>query len=188
MIRAIIFDCFGVVITDTLESAYTSLGGDFKKDLPKIRKILHAADSGKIASSHPAMGKLLGVSAATYATAVSAGRQIDHELLDYINSLRKKYKTAMLSNIGKGRLPEIFGQGFLEQYFDEVVASSDIGYAKPEASAYEIVADRLGVRLDECVFTDDRPEFVDGAVAVGMQAILYQNLEQFKVGLSKILE
>ena len=42
--------------------------------------------------------------------------------------------------------------------------------AKPELEAYEYVADKLGVRLDECVFTDDRELFCEAARACGMQA------------------
>jgi FMN phosphatase YigB (HAD superfamily) len=188
MIKAIIFDCFGVVITDTLESAYTSLGGDFQKDLPMIKEILLRSDRGEIRSSMPLMAKLLGVSESTYATAISSGRLVDQDLLDYINDvLRKEYKVAMLSNVGKYRLPQIFGEGFLEKYFDLVVASGKIGYAKPEASAYEYVAENLGVRLDECVFTDDRPEFIEGAIAVGMKAIQYEDLGKFKIDLEAIL-
>nr|MDQ3093633.1 HAD-IA family hydrolase [bacterium] len=86
-----------------------------------------------------------------------------------------------------GRLPQIFGEGFLENYFEEIIASGDIGYAKPEANAYEYVADKLGVRLDECVFTDDRPEYIEGAIGVGMLTILYSNFEQFKKDLAEIL-
>lgn len=51
-----------------------------------------------------------------------------------------------------------------------------------------ITADKLGVRCDECVFIDDRQEYVEGARAVGMQAILYQNLPQLKEDIIKILE
>lgn len=189
MIKAIIFDCFGVVITDTLEAAYTSLGGDFKKDLPKIRLIQQATDKGEILSSHPELAKLLGVSISAFATAISSGRHVNHELLDYIqNNLRNKYKVAMLSNVARGRLPEIFGIGFLEEYFDVVVASGDIGYAKPEASAYEYVADKLDVRLDECVFTDDRVEFIVGAKEVGMKTLLFETTKLFKTELTNLLQ
>ena len=188
MIKAIIFDCFGVVITDTLEAAYTRLGGDFVKDLPKIREILFLADKGQIPSSHPAIAELLGVSPSSYTTAVASGRQVNHDLLNYIDSdLRSNYKVAMLSNVARGRLPEIFGIGFLEKYFEKVVASGDIGYAKPEAQAYEIVAAQLGVRLDECVFTDDRQDYIDGAMGVGMKTILFQSTAQFIEDLTEML-
>src|SRR6185369_3482431 len=98
----------------------------------------------------------------------------DLELLEYIAELRTQYKIGMLSNIGRGGLERRFAPGELDRYFDVVVVSGDIGYAKPEAEAYEITADRLGVRLDECVFTDDREGYCEAARGVGMQAISYQ--------------
>lgn len=189
MIKAIIFDCFGVVISDSLETVYTSLGGDFKKDLPKIRAIQYKSDKGEILSSAPHIAELLNISEDAYKEALSADWRINYELLEYIDTvLRPKYRVAMLSNVGKGRLPQIFGEGFLEKYFEEIVASGEIGWAKPEAQAYETVADRLGVRLDECVFTDDREEYIEGAEGVGMSTILFKDFNQFTSELEKLLQ
>jgi HAD superfamily hydrolase (TIGR01509 family) len=75
----------------------------------------------------------------------------------------------------------------LADLFDVVVASGDIGYAKPEAAAYEITADRLGVRLDECVFVDDREPYCEAARGVGMQAIVYRDFAQFQAELQAML-
>ncbi len=75
----------------------------------------------------------------------------------------------------------------MAKHFDTVVVSGEIGYAKPEPEAYEITADRLGVRLDACVFTDDREHFCEAARAVGMQAIHYQNVDQFRQDLEGVL-
>jgi hypothetical protein len=103
-----------VVISDTLQTAYESLGGDFYKDLDKIKVALLASDKGEAPSSHPAIANLLGVSESTYVTALSSGRVVNQQLLNYINDeLRKNYKVGMLSNVGKARLPVIFGEGFL---------------------------------------------------------------------------
>jgi putative hydrolase of the HAD superfamily len=93
----------------------------------------------------------------------------------------------MLTNIGKGGLSTLFVYGFLDQFFDTVVASSDIGYAKPEARAFEITAEKLGVRLDECVFVDDRQPYIEGAAHVGMKTILYTDFESFSAQLNTIL-
>ena len=93
----------------------------------------------------------------------------------------------MLSNIGSAGVRRFFPEGLLEQDFDPIVESGVVGWAKPEPQAYEITADRLGVRLGECVFIDDRQEYVDGAVAVGMKGILYQNLPQLQKELEPLL-
>ncbi len=187
MIKAIIFDCFGVVLTDTFDAAYRSLGGDPDKDRKKIKEILWLSDKGQVRSA-TMFAEHLGVAESSWLTAVSSGREINQELLDYIQkSLRPQYKVGMLSNVGKGRLPEIFGGGFLDQYFDQIVASGDVGFAKPEARAYEIAAEGLEVRLDECVFTDDRQEYIEGAQSVGMHTILFKDTEQFMRELEGLL-
>lgn len=187
MIKAIIFDCFGVVLTDGLRENYVHFGGDFDKDLPKIVELIHEASAGRIDSATPGLVKMLGISVKEWQARHDQGHHVDYELLAYAGELKQQYKVAMLSNIGKSGVGRYFEPGLLEQYFDPVVESAQIGWAKPEPQAYEITADRLGVRCDECVFIDDRPEYVEGAVAVGMKGILYQDLKQLKPELEQLL-
>jgi putative hydrolase of the HAD superfamily len=69
-----------------------------------------------------------------------------------------------------------------------VVASGQIGYAKPEAEAYEITADKLGVSLSECVMIDDRDEYVNAAVGIGMKGIVYNGIDDLRKELKDILK
>jgi HAD superfamily hydrolase (TIGR01509 family) len=185
-IRAIIFDCFGVLRPDILLATYRKFGGDAEKDAQFIHDTMLAANRGIIPSSREVYAKHLGITVKEWIASFD-GPENDQELLDYILTLRPKYKVGLLSNAGKGRMTELFGDDELQRHFDTVVVSGEIGYAKPEAQAYEIVADRLGVRLNECIFTDDREEYIDGARAVGMQAILYKDFAQFRHELEKLL-
>lgn len=187
MIKAIIFDCFGVVISDDFDDAYRSVGGDPDKDRDFIRQTQIDSNTGKIPSSLAVFAEHLGVTEEEWYNAVNGGRIINQSLLDYAAELGKTYKTAMLSNIGSAGVRRFFEPGFLEKYFDPIVESGKIGYAKPEARAFEYVADALGIRLDECVMIDDREDYLVGAQGVGMEIILYENLEQLKKDLGKIL-
>lgn len=45
----------------------------------------------------------------------------------------------------------------------------------------------VGARLDECVFIDDRQDFINGAQSVGMKTILYKDFEEFKTQLEELL-
>jgi putative hydrolase of the HAD superfamily len=187
MIKAIIFDCFGVIRVDATTIAYKSLGGDVEKDRDFIKSTLDKSSAGLIPSAAPVFAERLGISEGEWRDTVSQSSVIDQEILDYVKVLRKKYKTAMLSNVMKGGLDIWFKPGELDKYFDVAVASGDIGYAKPEPEAYEVTADRLGVRLEECVMIDDRLELCEGARAVGMKAIMYKSLGQLKRELEKLL-
>lgn len=188
MIKAIIFDCFGVVITDNIDGAYSKMGGDPAKDREFIAKIMNDANKDKIAGSVPAIAERLGVEAEAWREASSAGRENNHELLAYTKELKTHYKIAMLTNVGSGGVRRFFDEGFLEQFFDPIVESGMIGFAKPEPQAYEIAAERLGLRTDECVFVDDRQEYVEGAQAVGMESILYQSFAGFKHKLEEVIK
>jgi putative hydrolase of the HAD superfamily len=54
---------------------------------------------------------------------------------------------------------------------DAFVDASDIGVNKPDAGAYRVAADALGLATEDVVFLDDAPENVAGARAVGMLGI-----------------
>lgn len=190
MIKAVIFDCFGVVLTDALKLVREDLAKKDPAAAKQVKDIVAANNRGMLEpdESNERIAELLGVSVAELRKRVAGSEVRDEELLTYVQQLKQQYKTAMLSNIAASSLARRFPNNELDTYFDVVVASGEIGYAKPEPEAYEITAERLGVRLDECVFTDDRELFCDGATSVGMHAILYTNFAQFKQDLEALLQ
>ncbi len=189
MIKAIIFDCFGVVISDALSVLCAELEPDNPAAITEIWSLIDQTNRGQMTpdESSARIADIFGLSFADYRQKLAEGEIKDQTLLSYILELRQSHKTAMLSNVGAGSLSRRFDAGELEKYFDIIVASGEIGYAKPEAQAYEITADRLGVRLEECVFIDDRQDYVEGAIGVGMRTILYKNLSQLRPELEKLL-
>jgi glucose-1-phosphatase len=189
MIKAIIFDCFGVLITDALGAMTTELCKTNPDAKAQIHAWLHETNTGKITAEESAkrISAIFGLSYEDYRQQLSLYEVKNQELLDYALELRKTYRTAVLSNVSSWGLERRFSKDELGRYFDVVVASGEIGYVKPEARAYEIVAERLDVRLDECIFTDDLQPYLDGAQAVGIQTILYQNFPQFRTDLERLL-
>jgi len=185
-VKAIIFDCFGVLRPDVIRAVYTRMGGDTQVDDVFISDTLYASHMGKIPSSAPVFAKRLGVSTQEWVKELNADAN-DQELLRYIVQLRKTYKIGVLSNMGSGGLLRYFTPAEMDKYFDATAVSGEIGYAKPQAVAYETIANRLGARLDECVFTDDREAYCAGARAVGMHAIPYKNFAQFRADLETLL-
>jgi HAD superfamily hydrolase (TIGR01509 family) len=57
--------------------------------------------------------------------------------------------------------------------FDAVVVSADIGYAKPDPSAFRIAAERLGVEPAACLMIDDQARLLPGAEAAGLRTHLF---------------
>ncbi len=187
MIKAIIFDCFGVVYIDSFGEVYKHFGGDLEKDEGLIEQIFFDASKGLIPSGINPIAKHLGITRAEWFEVQNKINGFNTELLEYTKVLSKTYKISMLSNIGQSGLASLMDYSVLEEHFEDIVESAKIGFAKPEARAYEIAADRLGVRLDECVFIDDRQNYIDGARHVGMKTILYTDLIDLKRQLSKMI-
>jgi len=189
MIRAIIFDCFGVLVTDALQAIYDELNISDPQAAAQISDLVRASNKGLLDPewSNQQIAEILGVSLAEYQQRIRYGEAKNTQLLAYINELHAQYKTAILSNISATGLAKRFTSAELRDCFDTVVSSGEIGFAKPEAEAYEIAADRLGVRLDECVFTDDKAEFCEAARRVGMQAIVFESTAQFRRDLSTLM-
>ena len=189
MIRAIIFDCFGVIVTDVLQSIREEIAQTNPEGAEAIKDIIAANNRGLIepGETNERIATILGISSGDFRRQIAQGEARNDKLLTYILDLRATYKTGMLSNIAGSSLARRFPDDELKSYFDVVVASGDIGFAKPERQAYEIVADRLNLRCDECVFIDDRELFCEGATSVGMRAIVYTNFAQCKYDLETLL-
>jgi putative hydrolase of the HAD superfamily len=189
MIKAIIFDCFGVILTDALQVLHDELKQKDVAAAEELRSLVQAANRGIIdpAESTERAAKLLGLSTDDYRQKITKGEVRNMPLLEYIPTLRPLYKTALLSNITVQGIERRFPDNELARYFDETVISSDIGYAKPDREAYEITAERLNVAPTECIFTDDRIDFCVAAEAVGMLSIEFKSFDQFKTDLESML-
>lgn len=106
-------------------------------------------------------------------------------MIEFVASLKGTYKTAMLSNVsGREGLDRRFHPGELDQLFDHVIASGDVGFEKPDPEIYEITLMYLGVTADEALFIDDIPRFCEAAEKVGLHAIrcvdIHETIQQVK--------
>ncbi|QQS20291.1 HAD family phosphatase [Candidatus Saccharibacteria bacterium] len=189
MIKAILFDCFGVVLTDALQQIRADLERVDPEGAKEVAGLVAANNRGLLhpAESNERIAHILGLSTEEFRGRVAEGEVRNEQLLSYILKLRKTYLTAMLSNIAGSSLRRRFPDNELNIYFDKIVASGDIGYAKPEPEAYEFAIQALGVLPSECVFIDDRDHFCSAAQAHGMKAIVYTDFAQFKHELEHIL-
>lgn len=57
---------------------------------------------------------------------------------------------------------------------------------KPDRKIYELLLERFGLKAEECVFLDDTEKNIEGARAVGIQGVLFQNREQAMEELRKL--
>jgi putative hydrolase of the HAD superfamily len=65
-----------------------------------------------------------------------------------------------------------------DEVCDVIVYSHEEGFLKPDPRIYRVACNRLGVAVEAVVLLDDAQENVDGALAIGMNAILFENNRQ----------
>ncbi|MEN0111011.1 MAG: HAD family phosphatase, partial [Planctomycetota bacterium] len=73
--------------------------------------------------------------------------------------------------LGSGRYPT------LDRVFEVGVSSFEAKSMKPDAAIYRHAIARAGVPAERIFFTDDRPENVAGAIACGIDAVLFTGAE-----------
>lgn len=181
MIKAVVFDCFGVVIADVLRARRESISKVDPAAGQAMSDIVKASNRGMTTREEAAkrMAEIIGIDYQQILTDVDNGEVKNDELIAFIKTLRPTYKLAMLSNVrSRERLDQLFDPGELDQLFDAVVASGDVGFIKPEREIYEMAAERLGVAPQDCVMIDDIREYCDGAEDAGMRSIQFTSTEQ----------
>jgi FMN phosphatase YigB (HAD superfamily) len=188
MIRAIIFDCFGVFYPDPVFAYMRD-----PHSPPETARALHELDWQAARGNLTKVGfveqaaALLHLSPTIIEQRFFQGRDRNQALLGYVQNLRPQYKIALLSNIGGDMMEGFFTSAEREQLFDTTVLSGDVGIAKPDQEIFALTCRRLGVTLLEAVMIDDVESNCEATRSFGMQAIGYKDFEQLKAELEQSL-
>jgi 2-haloacid dehalogenase len=68
--------------------------------------------------------------------------------------------------------------------FEDIVVSGKEGVAKPDPRIFTILQDRIGHRLDACIFVDDSQRNVEAAAKAGLDAILFTDTGHLRKDLT----
>ena len=117
-----------------------------------------------------------------------SGDQLDVELVQFVRGLRRRCKTAILSNAWPGARRAFVQRFGLGDAVDEIIVSSEECIAKPDARIYRIAAHRLGVAPQEALFVDDMEENVEAARAISMKGVRFSNTRQAIAEIQKHLD
>jgi len=172
--KAIIFDCFGVLYVDVTE-AYFAHFPEKREELHDLNKL---SDHGFISRQDyvRAVSKVTGESASTVEAAFRNEHVLNKPLVEFIRThLKPRYKTGLLSNVGREWMQDFFDAHQLHELFDQVVLSGEEGITKPNPLIFERIAERLGEQGSDCLFIDNVAENCAGAEAVGMRSFLFKD-------------
>lgn len=188
MIKAVIFDCFGVLAEDgwlPFKRKYIGYNKELAQDIADLGK---QNDYGMISIDgyFKQAAEMIGVEEEELRRAVGR-RQPNRELFVFITErLKPKYKIGLLSNANFDVRAELF-EPDQAAVFDASVISYECRMVKPDPRMFGLMAERLGVAIDECIFVDDIERYCEAADNLGMKALHYKSPEQIEIEINKVL-
>lgn len=186
-IKAIIFDCFGVLIMPGRTLLYQS----FPQFKTEISDLEHQSDYGMISRSefNNSIAELVGIASEEVESRYYDVNVHNEEAVEWVRELKLsgRYKIGLLSNVGHGWLDDFLTETEQVDLFDQVILSSDVGLIKPDIRLFEIAAGRLGVEPFECVMVDDLLTNIEGAEVADMQGIVFASTKQARMELDHII-
>lgn len=187
--KAVIFDCFGVLYLSWEQKLYEQHTPDFEHLRPQLLEISAQHDYGFLSKSeaNQAVAAVLDISLEEVERTAADGHQRNDALIEYAQTLRPRYKVGLLSNISRDGIERYMPQAERDLLFDATVLSGDVGITKPHPHIFVAMAEALGVPPGECVMIDDLEANCGGADAAGMKAIHYQTNRQTVRELEQIL-
>jgi epoxide hydrolase-like predicted phosphatase len=196
-IRAIFFDLGGVIVRTEYQAPRQRLAEQFGMDYEDIEKIVFGSPSaarasvGEIAEDehwHNVM-KILKLPVSEIDRVKDeffGGDIIDRNLLEFMRSLKPRYKVGAISNAWSGLRAFMEREKFAD-VFDAIVISAEVKVAKPAEKIYRIALDQLQVKPKEAVFVDDVLENIEASEKLGMKGIHFTDADSALKQLKALL-
>jgi putative hydrolase of the HAD superfamily len=197
-VRGLLVD-FGGVLTTNVFDSFRAFGEQegldpqtvkraFRED-PEALSLLRELERGDIAVEEfePRFGERLGLTDTDgIVERLFAGVGPDERMLEAVRRAGQAgIRTGLISNSwGTGIA---YDESLLDELFDGVVISGDVGMHKPEPAIFILGAERIGLHAEDCVFVDDLRENCAGAEEVGMTAILHRGADRTVPLLERLL-
>lgn len=199
MIKAVIFDLGRVIVPFDFARGYSrisALTGIPVEEIPnRIRPtgLVERLESGKIepADFFQQFSEVLGLRCSyeefceIWSSIFLPATLIPEELLSRI---AVRYRLVLLSNTNAIHFDMIRVNYPHLRHFHALVLSHEVGAMKPSPEIYQRAVEAAGCRPEECFFTDDIAEYVEGARRYGIDAVQFQSVAQIEEELHKRID
>jgi glucose-1-phosphatase len=195
-IRALIFDLGKVLVPFDFQRGYERMRELCGHPIPEIRRRIGATglvpklEAGQIASRDfvARLGEALDVSF-EYAqfcelwSSIFLPDTLVPESL--IIGLKKRYPLVLLSNTNEMHFEMLERTYPILGHFENRVLSHQVGAMKPAPVIYQKAVELAGCPPEQCFFTDDIAEYVEGARNLGIDAVQFQSVTQLQAELAR---
>jgi putative hydrolase of the HAD superfamily len=154
---------------------------------PTARGLLAGLETGEVPESEfeQGLGRLLGVSAPGLIVRLMARTRPEPRMLAAVRTARTAgVRTGVVSNSwGSGGYPK----DVLDELFDGVVISGEVGHRKPSREIYLLGARAIGLEPASCVFVDDLGGNLKPALGLGMAVVHHTSVDATLARLTGLL-
>jgi epoxide hydrolase-like predicted phosphatase len=198
-VRGLLVD-FGGVLTTNVFDSFKQFSIDEGLDPDHVKRafrenrealaLLRALERGELSAEQfePRFGAAIGVSD-THGLVHRLFQHVgpDERMLGAVRAAHAEgVSTGLISN-SWGEDGIAYDRDQLDELFDGIVISGEVGMHKPEPAIFHLGAERIGARPEDCVFVDDLRENCAGAEEVGMTAILHRGPDSTLPELERLL-
>ena len=198
MIKAIVFDFGGVVLSNDWDPENKNFVNDFKKNFgispedmkrawglawPDFMKGKISEDKFWLVYLKTAGGKIdVEKAKEIYRKHQSA----DKSTIKIIEKLKSRYRIVALTNISKEWLEYKKKKFDLDRYFEFIVSSCYEESSKSGEEIYKKTLERLTLPAEECLFIDDRERNILIAKKLGFKTILFRGAKELERKLKEL--
>jgi putative hydrolase of the HAD superfamily len=195
----LILDFGGVVTTDFYgaldafsERAGLDAGAFVRalREVPEGRVALAAVESGKMPQREfeQVMGRLLGLDDDGLLGKALTDLRPRPAIINLTHRARSGgIKVAALSNSwGTGDYDPYAGWN-LDELFDAVLISDQVGLRKPDPKIFRLTASKIGLPPGECLFVDDTEHNLPGARSLGMGTLFFTGADGEVAEIEKLI-
>jgi len=197
MIKAVFFDLGGVILRTEFQAPREHLAERLGMEYEDLYKLVFDSPSSLKAS----IGEISDIEhwaevtrrlkrpsseTKTIREEFFAGDVVDHEIVEFLRSLRPRYYVGLISNSWPD-LRDYIAKLKFDDAFDHMVISGEVGVMKPEARIYQIALEQAGASPSEALFVDDVYENIKGCEKVGIQGIHFKDPESTLKQLKSLL-
>jgi putative hydrolase of the HAD superfamily len=190
MYKAIIFDLGRVLVHFDFQRGYRALEGLCPYSAAEIpgriftTGLVNRFETGLIESQdfYAQFSEQLGLSI-DYAHFRGIWTSIFTEALlpeSLLESLAARYRLVLLSNTNPIHFEMIRATFPHLRHFHQLVLSYEVKAMKPQPEIYRAAIEAAQCRAEECFYTDDIPEYVEGARKLGIDAVQFESREQIE--------
>ena len=184
MIKAIIFDYFGVITSDNF---WQNIGDDVN-EAGNFHQLVDEVNSGALSWQAYIEDMARELHKTPQAVlALYKQERINLDVLDYIKQLHGQFKTALLTNASYEFLKPVIKSMKLDRLFDAIVISSRLGIIKPNPDILDYTLNQLKIDRSEAIFIDDSSFNIAAARQLGIKSILYNSFDQLQSELESLV-